>query len=131
MNIRHIAVTTSAALEAATGVALIANPSFVVALLIGAQLSGAGIAVGRVGGAGLLSLGIATWPGKSGAKASATIGLFVYNLLVSVYLCYLGARGDSAGVLLWPACLFHGLLMFLLAVPAFKVIRSEEPAGPS
>jgi hypothetical protein len=43
-------VTLSAAIEAVTGVALIAGPSLVARVLLGAGLSGAGIAVGRVGG---------------------------------------------------------------------------------
>ena len=127
VNIKHIAVATSGALEIATGIALIANPSFVILLLFGAQLSGSGIAVGRLCGIGLLSLGLATWPRKSGATAPATIALFVYNLLSSVYLGYLGASGDFAGVLLWPACFFHGLLMLLLADPAYRVLRSRQP----
>jgi hypothetical protein len=42
-------VALSSAIEAATGVALIADPTFVVRVLLGAGLSGAGIAVGRAG----------------------------------------------------------------------------------
>ena len=50
--------------EAATGVALIVVPSLVARLLLGTGLSGVAIAVGRVAGISLLSLGIACWPGK-------------------------------------------------------------------
>jgi hypothetical protein len=127
VNIKHIAVAVSAALETATGIALIGVPSLVIRLLIGAQLSGAGIAVGRVCGIGLLSLGLATWPRKSSATASGTIALFVYNLLTSVYLGYLGGSGDFAGILLWPACFLHGLLMLVLAGPAYRVLRTRQP----
>ena len=52
----------SAVIEAATGAALIADPDLVVRLLIGTALSGGGIAVGRVCGFALLSLGLACWP---------------------------------------------------------------------
>ena len=46
----------SAAIEAATGVALIAVPDLVARVLLGTELSGSGIAVARVAGFGLLSL---------------------------------------------------------------------------
>jgi len=131
VTIKHIAVTASAALEAATGLALIASPGFVIRLLIGAQLSGAGVAVGRLGGMGLLSLGLASWPSKSSPTAPATTALFIYNLLSSVYLGYLGGSGDFAGILLWPACFLHGLLMLLLAAPAYKALRSGQPGDRS
>ena len=49
----------AATVEATTGLALIADPVFVVHLLLGASLSSGGIAVGRVCGFGLLSLGLA------------------------------------------------------------------------
>jgi hypothetical protein len=52
-------VALDAALEVATGVALIADPILVVRVLLGAGLSGGGIAVARVAGLGLLSLGLA------------------------------------------------------------------------
>ena len=128
MNMKQFAVAISAALETATGIALIATPDLVIRLLIGAQTSGAGIAVGRVCGIGLLSLGIATWPRKKGATATAMIALFVYNLLVSMYLGYLGGSGDFAGLLLWPACILHGLIMLVLAAPAYMALRSGSAA---
>ncbi len=56
-------VIGSAAIEAATGVALIAVPDLVARLLLGTELSGSGIAVARVAGFGLLTLAIACWPG--------------------------------------------------------------------
>jgi hypothetical protein len=70
-----------AVVEITTGVALIANPSFVVHLLIGATLSDGGVAVGRVCGFGLLSLGLACWPSGAIVTAQATSALFIYNLL--------------------------------------------------
>ena len=50
-------LSVAAAIEAATGVALIVFPQAVSSLLLGADLAGAGIAVGRVAGIALLSLG--------------------------------------------------------------------------
>jgi hypothetical protein len=57
-------LTLTAVIEAATGLTLMAVPSVVVRLLLGSEISGASIPLGRVAGFGLLSLGIACWPGR-------------------------------------------------------------------
>jgi len=116
-------VMLSAAIEGATGLALIADPSLVVRLLLGADLSDSGIAVGRVGGFGLLALGLACWPSGDDATAHAIRALFTYNLLAAVYLGYLRVGGGFAGYLLWPACALHALLTLLLARPAYARAR--------
>src|ERR1035437_3972078 len=121
-------VALSSAIEAATGVALIADPTFVVRVLLGAGLSGAGIAVGRVGGLGLLSLGMACWPGGDDATAQATRALFTYNLLAAVYLGYLRVGGGFDSYLLWPACALHALLAVLLARPAGERVLAAKAA---
>jgi hypothetical protein len=51
----------TAFVEAATGLGLIAVPDFVVQLLLGGELLGAGVSLGRVAGVALLSLGVACW----------------------------------------------------------------------
>ncbi len=113
-------VIVSAAIEAATGIALIAVPDFVARLLLGTGLSGSGIAVARVAGFGLLALAIACWPGGNKATAQATRALFVYNLLAGLYLCYLRIGGGFVSYLLWPACALHVVLAILLARPAYE-----------
>jgi hypothetical protein len=117
--------TIAAALEVTAGSALIANPNFVVYLLIGSSLSSAGIAVGRVGGFGLLSLGLACWPIGKAVTAQATSALLTYNLLFALYIGYLGVRGGFTGYLLWPACVLHALLGLLLALPTYEAVRRE------
>ena len=104
----------AALVETATGVALVFVPSLVARLLLGTELSGVAIAVGRVAGIGLLSLGFACWPGKEPTRA-ALRGMRVYSLLITVYLLYLGIRGEWVGPLLWPAVGLHALLTLLLA----------------
>jgi hypothetical protein len=118
-----LVVTASAVLETVTGVALIATPAFVIRLLFGVQLSGGGVAVGRVCGIGLLALGFSSLPSRSIATRRAITALFFYNLLSSFYFCYLGSSGQFAGILLWPACFVHGLLAVLLVVPAYQELR--------
>jgi hypothetical protein len=116
----------SAVVEIATAAALIANPSFVVHLLIGATLSDGGVAIGRVCGFGLLSLGLACWPSGAVVSAQAALALFTYNLLTALYIGSLGVVEGFAGYLLWPACVLHALFALLLVRPAYRVIRQER-----
>jgi hypothetical protein len=107
----------SAAVEAVTGLALIAYPPLVTLLLLGKRLSGPGIALGRVAGFALLSLGLACWPAGEAVdgKTPGHRAMLTYNLLVALYLLGLGIGGESTGMLLWPAFVLHALLTILLA----------------
>ena len=107
----------AAAIEAATGLALIIDPPILSQLLLGDGVSGAGMALGRVAGFALLSLGLACWPGpeSAGANAPALRALLTYNLLATLYLAYMGIGGRLVGSLLWPAVVIHAVLTLLLA----------------
>lgn len=122
MAIRKV-VAANAALEVATGVALMAVPGFAVHLLSGTDLSGVAIAVSRLAGVALLSLGLACWPNRDDATPQAIWTLFTYNLLVALYLSYLWLGAGFDGYLLWPACALHTLLAILLAAPAYEKVR--------
>ena len=102
--------------EAATGVALIIVPSLVGRLLLGAELIGVTIPVARVAGIALIALGLACWPGKeaTGTPTRALRAMLCYSLLITLYLAYLGIRGEWVGVLLWPAVVVHAILTILL-----------------
>ena len=115
----------SAGLETVTGIALIALPDLVARLLLGTGLSGSGIAVARVGGFGLLSLGFACWPGWDEVTAGAIRALFTYNLLAALYLGYLRVGGGFDGFLLWPASILHALLALLMARPTYESVRQR------
>jgi len=126
-------IALDAAIEAGTGIALIASPRLVLRMLLGAGLSGGGIAVGRVAGLGLLSLGLACWPRGSEGISQATHALFIYNLLVAVYFGYLGIGGGFFSYLLWPVFALHALLALLLTRPAYEGLRqarSGVASGP-
>jgi hypothetical protein len=118
----------AAAIEAATGAALIAAPDLVVRVLLGASLSGSGIAIGRVCGFALLSLGIACWPSGTVVTAQAASALLTYNLLTALYLEYLGASESFSSYLLWPACGLHAVVALLLARPAYEAAWPRERA---
>jgi hypothetical protein len=113
----------SVGLEAATGLALIALPEVVARVLLGAGLSASGIAVARVAGFGLLSLGLACWPGGDDATPQAIRALFTYNLLAALYLGYLRVGGGFDGLLLLPASILHAVLTLLMARPAYEAVR--------
>ena len=110
-------LTLTASIEAATGLALMAVPSVVVRLLLGGEISGASIPLGRVAGFGLLSLGMACWPGRdpAGNPAPALRAMLTYNSLATLYFLGLGIGGEWVGPLLWPAVALHGILSLLLA----------------
>jgi len=111
-------LAVSAAIEGATGAALILIPEIVSRVLLGAELGSAGVAVARVAGFGFLSLTIACWPRGNGASLQTIRALFVYNLLAGLYLGYLTVGGGFTGYLLWPACILHVALALLFARPA-------------
>ena len=96
--------------EAATGLALIVVPSLVGQLLLGAEASGVAVVIARVTGIALIALGIACWPGRT-----ALCGMLTYSALATLYLLYLGIRGNWVGPLLWPAVVLHAILTVLLA----------------
>ena len=119
MKARTLAIV-SAAIEAATGVALIAAPDLVARVLLGAGLSDSGVAVARVAGFGLLALGLACWPGNDDATPQAVRALFVYNLLAGLYLGYLRLGGGFVSPVLWLASGLHVGLAVLFARPAMR-----------
>jgi hypothetical protein len=102
------ALVLAAVAEAATGLALLIAPSLVAWLLLGEELTGIAVVVGRVTGIALIGLAVACWPGPP------QVGMLVYTVLVAVYLAYLGVAADLTGRFLWPAVIMHSVLAALL-----------------
>jgi hypothetical protein len=107
-------LTLTAIIEAATGLALIAVPAIVVRLLLGAEISGASIPLGRVAGAALLALGVACWLARDDTQSRATRGLVVampmYNLVATAVLAFAGIGLGLHSVVLWPAVVLHAAM---------------------
>jgi hypothetical protein len=108
-------LTLAAVVEAATGLALIIVPSLIGRLLFGAEFTGVANPAARVTGIALLALGVGCWPGST-----AFCGMLTYSALVTLYLLYLGIRGEWVGPLLWPVVVIHALLTALLARAWFQ-----------
>lgn len=102
-------LTVAAIAEIATGLALVFVPSLAGQLLLGTALTGVAIPVAHVTGIALIALGVACWPG------TPLLGMLTYGTLVTIYLLYLGVRGDWIGSLLWPVVVLHAVLTLLLS----------------
>ena len=107
-----IVLAVAAACEAATGFVLLVYPLIVVRLLLGADIIGVADVVSRFGGIGLIGLGVACWPNDSARQALH--GMLTYGALATLFLVYVGIRGQGIGVLLWPAVVVHVILIILL-----------------
>ena len=106
---------TTAAIEAGAGLALLCLPSSAANLLLGAPLQEpSALTVARVGGAGLLTLGIACWLARSDTQSPAARGLItamvIYNIGVALVLGTAGLRSQSVGIILWPAVVLHTVM---------------------
>jgi hypothetical protein len=105
----------TAVIEAGAGLAFLVLPSAPVWLLLGAAFDApVESMVGRVGGAGLFSLGVACWLARHDAQSRAAKGLVAgmlfYNTAAALLLVHAGLGLDLAGVALWPAVVLHAVM---------------------
>jgi hypothetical protein len=102
----------TAVIEAGAGLALLASPSVFVALLFGTTLeSASAVAISRITGAALLSLGIACWLARGDAQSRAArgliVGMLLYNTAVAGLLIEARLGSGLAGIALWPGVVLH------------------------
>ena len=105
----------TAVIELGAGVALLSLPSATVTLLLGSGLdTPAAVALGRVAGAALFALGVASWLAHYDAQSCAARGLVsamvLYNLGAVVILGVAGVRSQPVGIALWPAVVLHAAM---------------------
>jgi hypothetical protein len=105
MKVLH---TLTAAVETGTGVALLACPSGVVTLLLGAPLdSTSAFTLGRVAGAALLAFGVACWTVR---EHGLLVAILIYNFAVAGILACAGLISGLVGLALWPAVILHAVI---------------------
>jgi hypothetical protein len=106
----------AAVVEIGTGLLLMIDPVIVVTLLLGTEVSGAANLLARCFGIALLALGLACWPSRQRAEGGSPAfrAMLTYNVLIALYLAYLGTGGHLGGVLLWPAVALHACVALLL-----------------
>jgi len=104
----------TAIIEAATGLGLVAVPALIVRLLLGGEISGASIPLGRITGVALLALGVACWVASYDVRNRAARGLVsamsLYNLGVALILGAAGLQSRPVGIALWPAVVLHAVM---------------------
>lgn len=125
----------TALVEAATGLGLVARPALVVRLLLGHELLGAGIPLGRVAGMALLALGVACWLASSDTESCAARGIVgamvLYNLGAVLILGAAGMQSQPIGIALWPAVILHAV-MTVWCVACLRRGRADATiAGPA
>jgi hypothetical protein len=106
----------AAVVELGTGLVLMIDAARVVTLLLGTEVFGAGMLLARCFGIALLALGLACWPRGQRAESGSPAfrAMLTYNVLIALYLAYLGTVGHLRGVLLWPAVGLHAVVALLL-----------------
>jgi thiol:disulfide interchange protein len=120
------------ALEAATGLVLLAVPSVLVELLLGATPgTPAGVTVSRVAGAALLALGVACWLARDDVSGRAAKGLvtamLLYNVAVVAILVLVWTSSGLSGVAFWPVVLAHsGLAAWCGACLSARTLKEKR-----
>ncbi len=112
--------TSTAIIEVATGLALVAAPVLPISLLTGTVMDmPAGLIVGRVAGAALFTLGFVCWRARndiySPSANGIVAGMFIYNIAVAAILAYGNLVMGLFGVALWPVVVVHVLMAFWCA----------------
>ncbi|MCD6032227.1 MAG: hypothetical protein K0S78_4409 [Thermomicrobiales bacterium] len=114
LRLKNLFLTT-AVVEVATGLALLALPAIVLAFLLGIQSAIAEtLLVGRITGAALLAIGVASALARDDAGTPAQRGVLIsillYDVLVALLLVYSALVVQLVGPALWPAVALHTLL---------------------
>jgi hypothetical protein len=119
----------TALLECGAGLALLASPALATWLLLGVRTPSAeALFLGRIGGAGLLAIGVACWFARDDRASRAQQGLLramlVYNVGACAALVLAGLASPAAGVALWLGAGLHIVMtiwcVLILASPAAR-----------
>jgi hypothetical protein len=138
MRVTPLMIVT-ALVETATGLLLLVWPALVFVLLLGwRQAAPETLLIGRLAGAAVIGIGVASWPARHDTRTPAQLGvlagLLAYNVLAALLLAFAGAQdcgwwASSSGP---PSCIMPrlppGVLSACRAVGQPGVC--ERPDGP-
>lgn len=121
-------------LESVAGMALLVDPSGAASILLGSSLDMAGVVVGRLGGGGLVALGIACWLARNTPTAPASLGVswafLAYNVVAGVTLAWATVAIGRDALPALAAAVLHGALgAALLAVLLGRGRSTPSPAS--
>jgi hypothetical protein len=101
-------------LETVAGLGLLVDPAGGASALFGSSMQGPGVAIGRIGGGGLLSLGIACWLARKTPTAPASVGVawayLAYNVVTCVTVAWASVVPGGGSLLALGASVLHGVL---------------------
>jgi len=108
-------MTVTAFVETGTGLLLLIWPALLFALLFDwRQVAPETLLIGRVAGAGVISIGVASWPASRDTRTPGELGVLAgvltYNVLAALLLTFAGVGLKITGIALWPAVVYHAVL---------------------
>lgn len=125
-------LTLGGILETAAGLGLVIDPAGGASALFGSSMEGPGMAIGRIGGGGLLALGIACWLARNTPTAPASVGVawgyLAYNLVACVTLAWASFTLGGGSLPAGGAAVLHGAIA--AALLAVLLGRSPSSLGP-
>jgi hypothetical protein len=107
---QRFVVMAAASLEIVVGASFVVVPDVPSMLLFAAKPEGIGVYLARFAGFGLLGLGIAALPSAATGSRRGVVGLFVFNVGVTVLFVWVGVVTALHGVLLWPVAILHAVI---------------------
>jgi hypothetical protein len=112
---RKLFLVITALIEAPLGLCLVFLPALPLAVLLGLESAAVeALFVGRVAGAALLAIGVASWMAKADTLTPAQFGLLtgilIYDATAAILLVFAGTVLKMIGVMLWPAVALHAVL---------------------
>ena len=118
-------LTMTAVLEVGAGLLLLVLPSLAATLLFGSSLdTPAGLAVVRVAGAALLTIGVACWLARQDGQSQAARGLVgalvLYNAAIITLSVYAGIGLGLSSNGLWPSALIHAAMTIWCVISLLK-----------
>jgi hypothetical protein len=118
-------------LETVSGLGLLVDPAGGASALFGSSIEGAGVAIGRIGGGGLLALGIACWLARKTPMAPASIGVgwayLAYNVVTCVTLASASVALGGGSLPALGGSVLHGVIGAALLVALLG--RGSASAG--
>jgi hypothetical protein len=118
-------------LETVSGLGLLLDPAGGASALFGSSMEGAGLAIGRIGGGGLLALGIACWLARKTPMSPAGVGVawayLAYNAVTCVTLAWASVALGGGSLPALGGSVLHGVLGAAMLVALLG--RGQASAG--